>query len=97
MAAPNRAVDVAALVYAAAAPLAERPLQLALSRYDRAMRTIAVRLLAAAAVAMVGVCSERAESPPPDSKAVSIRTRDGVRLNVIEAGRGSDVACCRTA
>jgi predicted alpha/beta hydrolase len=57
------------------------------------MRTISVRLLAAAvAVALVGACSERAESPPPDSKAVSIRTPDGVRLNVIEAGRGPDVA-----
>jgi alpha-beta hydrolase superfamily lysophospholipase len=83
---------VAALVYAGPAPLAGRPLQLAVSRYDRAMRTIAVRVLAAATVAMVGACSERAESPPPDSKAVSIRTPDGVRLNVIEAGSAPDVA-----
>jgi alpha/beta superfamily hydrolase len=62
-------------------------------RYDPSMRTIAVRLLGVAvALVVLGACSEPVESPPPGYKAVSIRTSDGVRLNVIEAGHGRDVA-----
>jgi dienelactone hydrolase len=56
------------------------------------MRTISARLLlAAVAVALGGACAHPAEALPPGSRTASVRTSDGVRLHVVDAGSGSDV------
>jgi alpha/beta superfamily hydrolase len=51
-------------------------------------RAIACLALLAAVLA---ACTEHGDPPPSGSKAVSVRTPDGITLNVIVAGTGADV------
>jgi dienelactone hydrolase len=49
------------------------------------------RALVGLVVAALTSCSHAAPERPPGSRAVTVRTPDGVRLNVIDAGTGPDV------